>query len=234
MHQLTGEVGLIGDVHQEDRLLERVLRCLADRDVNAVLCAGDVLDGRGSPGRTIDLLSEAQVCVVRGNHDRWYLGGVMRELPDALPVDALALRHRRWLEGLAPTRRFETPLGGLLLCHGTGSDDMRGVRTEDDGYTLEANEHLRALIDDPDIDLVVAGHTHRRMVRDLGGLTVINAGTLLPAEEPCFGILDLATATVTFLGFDSGAVVQLGSQRLKPPSNGSQANSGWFGVSRSR
>ena len=39
--------GLIGDVHQEDGLLDRVLDYLEATRVDSLLCVGDIADGRG-------------------------------------------------------------------------------------------------------------------------------------------------------------------------------------------
>jgi len=66
----------------------------------------------------------------------------------------------------------------LLLCHGLGGDDMNGVYPGDFGYGLEVNDVLQGLIREGRYRFVVNGHTHLRMVRSFGGLTIINAGSL--------------------------------------------------------
>ncbi len=60
----------------------------------------------------------------------------MRDLPDALPTGHLNGQPREWLEMLPPSRRFETPLGNLLLCHGLGDDDMAALKPDDEGYEV--------------------------------------------------------------------------------------------------
>ena len=35
-------IGVIGDVHQEDKNLESALRFFAERDLDAILCVGDI------------------------------------------------------------------------------------------------------------------------------------------------------------------------------------------------
>src|ERR1700685_37778 len=76
-------MGLIGDVHAEDDLLAAALEHIKRKGVDAVLCTGDVADGLGSVGRCCELLRQRSVQTVRGNHERWLLTGVMRDLPDA-------------------------------------------------------------------------------------------------------------------------------------------------------
>ncbi|WP_224244419.1 metallophosphoesterase family protein [Hyalangium gracile] len=41
-------------------------------------------------------------------------------------------------------------------------------------------------------------HSHRRMVRTIEGLTLINAGTLHRDHEPCFALVDLSRGEVSF------------------------------------
>lgn len=207
--QLTGKIGLIGDVHQEDRYLGRALQRLADLGGGTVLCTGDIVDGVGSADACIETLADAGVHTVRGNHDRWFLLGSMRDLPDALPIGGLNHRSRVWLAALPPSLRFTTPRGTLLLCHGLGDGDMATLKPDDEGYALEVNDRLHALVRDPDVDIVVAGHTHCRMVRHFDGLTVVNAGTLLRHQEPGFAVLDLDAAEVVFYGFGAAGIFEV-------------------------
>ena len=44
-------IGLIGDIHAEDQLLERALELLAGRALDAILATGDIADGAGSVNR---------------------------------------------------------------------------------------------------------------------------------------------------------------------------------------
>ena len=198
MLALPGRIGLIGDVHQEDEGLQTALRHLADVGVSGVLCTGDIVDGFGNVWRCMDLLREAGAHLVRGNHDRWLVQNVMRNMPDALEPEALTQADRAWLGGLPATLRFDTELGSLLLCHGLGKNDMGSVTPDDFGYALEVNDDLQALMRESKVEIVVAGHTHRRMVRRFGDLVVINAGTLLRTHDPGFAVADFESRTVRF------------------------------------
>jgi predicted phosphodiesterase len=190
---------IVGDIHAEHETLSEVLDFVRDEDVEVVLAVGDIADGRGSVTASCRLLADAGVVAVRGNHERWFLAGTMRELPGATldrDVDAAA---RAFLSSLPATRRIPTARGDLLLCHGTGEDDMTAVTPDAFGYALETNDALQKLLRDASVRWMVSGHSHRRMVRRIGPLTIINAGTLHRDHSPCFGIVDLgAASTVTF------------------------------------
>ena len=76
---------------------------------------------------------------------------------------------------------------------------MIAVGPEDSGYALEVNDPLQALVRAADVEFIVCGHNHRRMVRRIGPLTIINAGTLSRYGDPGFGVVDLDDAIkVTF------------------------------------
>jgi len=198
--------GAIGDIHAEDDLLRSAIEALHREGVDAILAVGDIADGRGSVDACVDALRSAGVIAVAGNHDRWLLSSQMRDLPDATFMQSLKDDTVEYLRELRATRAFETPRGPLLLCHGLGTNDMAAVRPGDFGYALAANLDLHALRQ-TDLRVVVNGHTHHRMVRRFGDLTVINAGTLKHDHDPGFLLVDLRAGDVTeFTIAGTGAV----------------------------
>ena len=204
-------IGIIGDVHAEDELLESALKFLATRNLDAVLCVGDVVDGIGDANRCCELLREFDVRTVRGNHDRWILNNTMRQLDDATPREELTTENLEWLCSLSSTRYCATIAGDLLLCHGMGENDMQGVKADDEGYALECKNELQRLIRDEKTRFVIAGHTHRCIVRTFentfGSLVVINAGTLFRQHEPRFAIVDFVRKFVQFHDFEDGELI---------------------------
>ena len=99
-------IGALGDVHTEDVAVERALEFFARRELDAVLCVGDIVDGLGDVERTVSLLREGSVVCVAGNHERWALSGSMRDLPEA--TAALSDDARDWLAALPAPRRLPT------------------------------------------------------------------------------------------------------------------------------
>ncbi|MDC0712043.1 metallophosphoesterase family protein [Stigmatella sp. ncwal1] len=191
-------IGVIGDIHCEHVSLKAVLRFFDRAGVDRIVSVGDICDGPGDLTRTVELLRGAGVETVAGNHERWLLQGEMRSLPDATEPDSLPPHVQAWLASLPRTRELHTPAGALLVCHGLGEDDMAQVTPEDQGYALEVNEALWALVRARRWRYVINGHSHRRMVRSFEGLTVINAGTLHEGHDPCFGLIDLSRREVAF------------------------------------
>ncbi len=204
--------GVLGDVHTEDVALGAALDHLDGLGLDAVLCVGDIVDGPGDADRTCALLRARGVLAVRGNHDRWFLGSGS-SMPDA--TIQMEPEHREWLASLPTTRRFETPLGGALLCHGVGTDDMAVLKRDTDHHSLRWMDAFHAVVADPTVSLMIGGHTHERMVRGFDGLIVINAGTLLRDHEPGFVVVDLALREVSAFDLSSDARVRsAGTLRL--------------------
>jgi predicted phosphodiesterase len=204
-------LGLIGDVHAEDVLLAAALERLAHQELDGILCAGDIADGRGDIDRCVELLLRSRVAAVRGNHDRWCVAGEMRDLHAATPTEALAESTRQYLTQLPSTRRFETVAGPLVLAHGLGKQDMLRVGDRLSlAYHIETVPQLRAdrrLGLDADMRIHVGGHTHQRWAEQIGALTMINAGTLRAGDTPCFGVLDLGEGYVQWFDLDEDGTV---------------------------
>lgn len=191
----TGDrLGLIGDIHAEDDILQQVLGELTAAGVDRILSVGDIADGPGSVDRCCTLLEQYRVEAVAGNHDRWLLSDRMRELVEATPRESVTPETLAYLGNLPSTRELDTKRGKALLCHGLGANDMAKVGKEDFGYALETNDELQALIKS-DFRFVLNGHTHDPGVLQFDDLTVIGAGTL-KIQHAVYLICDFEAQTV--------------------------------------
>jgi len=197
MSESLQRIGLIGDVHAEDEILASALALFAELGVDGILSVGDIADGYGDINRACDLLQQHSVIGVRGNHDRWLLTDEMRQLSNAHRVHELSDSSRAFLQQLPTTLSLETTRGRALLCHGVDDDDMIRLRPDHEGYAIESNMPLQRLLRQGTYRLMFNGHTHRMMVRDFDGLTVINAGTLHRDYDVGVVVVDIAQWQVT-------------------------------------
>jgi len=191
-------LGLIGDVHAEDEALERVIGFLQEQQVDRLLCTGDVVDGTGDVDRCCRLLTDAGVITVQGNHDRWLFQSHRPLLPDATQRADLEPGSVQFLRSLPEMVELRTAAGLFVLCHGLPGNDMAQLRPDDTGYALESNLDLLRLLKEARYQFVINGHTHRRMVRQFSGITVVNLGTLYRKHDPCCAVMDLEERTVSF------------------------------------
>ena len=174
---MLGRLGVIGDVHCESETLERVLDALGTMRVDAVLCVGDLVDGAGNADATLGYAGDAGRAV-RGWQPRTLVA--RRGATVARPRDAVDLRKVPCVhfESLPRVRHYPTPCGNALLCHGVGDDDEAWLKPDTRGYALQDIPTLRELMLDEEVQFMLGGHTHQRMVRGFAGLTVVNAGTI--------------------------------------------------------
>jgi predicted phosphodiesterase len=196
--KLLRRIGILGDIHCEDGRLAAALEFLHTQRLDLICAVGDIVDGPGDVNRTIELLREHQIIAVRGNHERWLFAGEMRGVPDVTSRFDLRGAAEEYLPQLPITRRLETVAGRALLCHGLGVDDMAGVWPLDDNFRLHSNYPLWQLVNRHEYRFVLNGHTHQRLVRSFGELTIINAGTLYRKHKPCFCLADFAEEFVQY------------------------------------
>jgi len=164
--------------------------------VEAVLCVGDLVDGVGDANATLRMLEARDVQCVAGNHERWFLDGEQRTLDNA--TLEITETSRDFLKTLPMMQHYATPAGNALLCHGVGTDDEAWLLPDTRGYALQDIPTLRELMLDDNIQFMLAGHTHARMVRVFPGLTVINAGTIHRKDEQTFMVVDFDKMRVQF------------------------------------
>lgn len=215
--QKLRRIGVLGDIHCEDRRLESALQFFQTQSLDLICAVGDLVDGPGDPNRTIALLQQHRVFTVCGNHERWVMKNEMRGLPHAqtrFDFDALAWVY---LHRLPTLLEFETVEGRMLLCHGLGEDDMAGVWPFDDLMTLHANLPLWTLAATKKYAFVVNGHTHHRLVKSFGEMTIINAGTLYRKHNPCFCVADFENGFVQYYNVDADGQIETAEQFPLPP-----------------
>ncbi len=213
-------VGVIGDVHTEDTLLERAVADLKARRVDAFWCVGDIPDGHNRDAnvdRCCAILQREGFLTVCGNHDRWVIENDHRNLEGATLAADLSEATLAFLNALPTSLAFDTVAGRALLCHGLEGNDLASVKPFDRGTALSENDALQAMLSDRAYRFVVNGHTHQRMVRTIDSLTIINAGTLHRDHGPGFLIIDFDRRLVQLFDLKSDAII-LGEEIALEPS----------------
>ena len=116
------KLGLITDIHEHVVALRRALEHLAELGVDKIVMIGDVVEmGRRLEG-TCQLLADAQVIGVWGNHDF----GLCSE-PEASDFSHISPQVRAYMGSLQPRLVVEDPIERLLLRDGEAEDPLRWV-----------------------------------------------------------------------------------------------------------
>ena len=154
-------VAALYDVHGMPWALEAVL---AEVDADELVFGGDFLGGP-YPQETLSTIRSLGATVVRGNAEDGQPRGFDG---DVVSVDDLA-----WASSLPLTAELD----GVLYCHATPTSNLPATTaaTPDD-VVLERFSDITGT--------VVIGHTHHQFDRRIGGLRLINAGSVgMPYED---------------------------------------------------
>ncbi len=180
-------VAALYDIHGNLAALDAVLAEVPEDAT--ILVGGDAVAGGASPAETLERL--------RGLGDRvvWIRGNADRELdpsepglapPGALDATRAALSEEQI--GFLLANPATVQVGDVLYCHASPRNDV-DIFTE-----RTPEERIAFLFETLDIPTVVCGHTHSQYERTVGGVRVINAGSVgMPYEEEpgAYWLLDL-------------------------------------------
>jgi putative phosphoesterase len=170
-------VAALYDIHGNLPALTAVLAEVDALAIDRIVVGGDVASGP-MPVETLDALRARDAQFVRGNADR------VLDVGDADDTETW-VRARHWVAERLGEERLEflaalpldftlelDGLGRVRFCHGApGSDEVPITR-------LTPDERLRGLLAGVDEDVVMCGHTHLQFDRAVGGIRVVNAGSV--------------------------------------------------------
>lgn len=184
-------VAALYDIHGNLPALEAVLAEVRRASIDQLVVGGDVFPGPMS-GDTLECLLDLDMPVrfIQGNGDREVLALAAGKPSDSVPeqyratmrwvAQQLDPEHRRQMADWPRSCRVEIPgLGDVLFCHAT-------PRSDTEIFTRStAEDRLRAIFEEPNAPLVVCGHTHMQFDRRIGGVRVVNAGSVgMPFGDP--------------------------------------------------
>ncbi|WP_312911094.1 metallophosphoesterase family protein [Natronosalvus caseinilyticus] len=180
------QIGLCADVHGNLPALEAVLADLPD--VDALICAGDVVGYNPWPAECVERLRDLEVPTVMGNHDRavaretTFRFNSMAAAGVELARERLTDDQRGWLAELPDERlAFDSQ---VKIVHGHPADPDR--------YTYPRDFSPRLLEDE---SVLVLGHTHVQHVERYAEGVVVNPGSIGQPRDgdprAAYAVLDL-------------------------------------------
>ncbi len=183
-------LAIIADIHGNLASFERVLADMETKNIDQIICLGDVAVLGPQPDEVITRIRELNIPSVLGNTDAWLLDGIPEHLSgdDGLAMREIAewsagrLSDASWsyLRSIPMTLDIELDDGRLLLCfHGS-------PRSFDDVISATTPDHkIDEMLADHDADIYAGGHTHIQLLRRHGIAQIINPGSVgLPGTGP--------------------------------------------------
>jgi putative phosphoesterase len=178
-------IAIVSDIHGNRTALEAVLSDLRETSPDLVLHGGDLPHGGSSPAWIVDCIRDLGWRGVAGNTDEMlWRPEALREFARLTPplkslfatigqmaeatCEALGEERIAWLSGL-PGACVE---GSLALVHASPASLWRAPARE------AGDDELEAVYRGLGKPVTVYGHIHRPFIRSVGGMTVVNSGSV--------------------------------------------------------
>jgi predicted phosphodiesterase len=191
-------IAAFSDVHGNLAALEAVLADIQQRDVDHLICLGDLAALGPYPEQVIQRIRGLGCPVALGNCDTWHQEPLPAGWQPADARQAVIYDFHVWLkDNLGPEELAylhglpaEPRIGPLLGVHGSPRDIREAMLQQTPETELAA---MIAGVPD-DVEVVVCGHTHHTMRRQIRNLLIVGAGSVgMPADgdpRPCYALLE--------------------------------------------
>lgn len=195
------KIAILSDLHGNDVALQAVLKDLAGQGgADHIVVGGDLFVYGPTPYQVLHTLQRLpNAHFLLGNTDRYLL---QASYPPGMPDDrwqSALLSSFRWaadnldgegmrfLAGLPSSQVIQAGGQQLLAVHGS-------PRSDEEGFTFTTrDEELRDMSIAPQTAIIACAHTHIPMERTIGGVQVVNAGSVgLPFDgdpRACYAII---------------------------------------------
>ena len=187
------KIGLISDIHANIYALRSVLKRLKGMDL--ILCAGDITGYYPFVNEVFEELERHNVLFIKGNHDAHLCGD---EIKDLSPIELKSFEYTKNhitninLDKLrnAPLQ-LELSIGRfkVVMFHGSPWDKLEEYVYPDYPDFKKFKEI--------DADVIILGHTHYPMIKQIGERLIINPGSSGQPRDydirASFAILDAPT-----------------------------------------
>jgi putative phosphoesterase len=168
-------IAVVSDIHGNRTAFEAVLADLRQTSPDLILHGGDLADGGSSAAEIVDQIRDLGWPGVLGNTDELMFNPASLPRPFAL-VEEIAAASREalgeariaWLRDL-PMMRVE---GSMALVHASPESCWRSPMVEASDVELEV------VYSPLGMPIVVYGHIHRPFIRDVGGMSIVNTGSV--------------------------------------------------------
>jgi len=185
-------LGIVSDIHGQHHALQAALTAMGS--IDGLLCLGDSINQAQFSNRTVALLRNLDAVTIVGNHEEVFFAGSGRSGAgvDAELADWLAARPAQLEVSLNDKR--------LLLVHSTPWPSMHA-------YVSPTHRDF-GRFGEVHADLVLYGHTHRPLIRQIGSVLVVNPGSVGEGRPADHGfvrscaVLDLASLAAEIIDLD--------------------------------
>ena len=174
-------LALISDIHGNGVALDAIVADVAARDVDEIVCLGDVAAGGPQPRQVIRRLRDLGCRAIRGNADGWLLDGLpagrsetTRRLHETVAWTRAQLDDHdlAYLGALPASLRCSVDGVELLCVHGSPRSDLEPL------LATTSEDALDEAIAAAKAHVLAAGHTHLQLLRRHRDTLLVNPGSV--------------------------------------------------------
>jgi len=188
------KIGIVSDIHADPIALRRALEDMPSTDV--LLCPGDAVSEYRFCSETVEILQQARVLCIQGNHELVLFGGrnpaYLKKCQANFAADTLD-----FLATAPVSRDLELDGMKILLVHASPWEPY-------DEYIYPGSARL-ARFATLSHDLVCFGHTHVPLLHQAGQVTVVNPGSCSQPRDQdrrgAYAVFDTQTREATIHRF---------------------------------
>lgn len=174
---------VIGDIHSNIHALESVIEDIKAKDVDFILCTGDMVGYAPYPNEVIDLVRKNSVLSIQGNYDKAIgnsesVCGCDYNDEKQLEMAGLSVmftnmtvteKNRTYLKELPTELRMKAEGLQILMVHGS--------HRKNNEYLFENSNEVDEVTKEIAEDILICGHTHKPYYKVINGKHVINSGS---------------------------------------------------------
>lgn len=176
---------VIGDIHSNIDALKSVLKDIQAKQVDFIVCTGDLVGYLPFPNEVIECVRAERVLVVQGNHDQAiaHAQRIPLEKLEQMTVEekcakasacytnaVITEENRKYLRELPQSLTFKQGELEVIVVHGS----PRSINE----YLYEGGSALEEISQESHYDVVICGHTHIPYHQEVSGTHYINAGSV--------------------------------------------------------
>ncbi|HTR80288.1 MAG TPA: YfcE family phosphodiesterase [Bacteroidota bacterium] len=201
---------ILSDIHGNLPALEAVIQTVGNFD--ACIFLGDVVDYGPFPAECISFLREKMTYGVIGNHDNAIAYDVdcgcrgdfkqFSEETRAWHKSILAGTDVQFLRSLRPLHRMTIDDRSILLAHATPEGNL---------FTYLQEAEIDKAVENLTDQVVLLGHTHVQFKKNIGGISVINPGSVGLARDggqACYAIMENQEISLRRISYDAEETIR--------------------------
>lgn len=177
-------LAVITDIHSNIHALEEVLQDIKTRDVDQIVCAGDLVGYTPFPNQVVEKIRHEAIQTAQGNYDdavgnnRIACGcDYKTEREKKIGLSSLKFtgeettpENKEFLSNLPQKIKLEVEGYSILVVHGSPRRSNE--------YLYADSQQLQEVVAELEEDILICGHTHLPYHQEIDGKHIINAGSI--------------------------------------------------------